>query len=128
MQVAAKYLTDEPATWGEGDWDGGPGGSFGDPPPGNGRFDQLDLVAALTAGQYLAGPYAAIGPHGVQGDGQTSIGYNAQTGHVWVDAPAGKELTSVHVDRIYVPEPSAFVLAMIGALVVATVRKRSRLG
>ena len=26
VQVAAKYLTGQAATWGEGDWDGAPGG------------------------------------------------------------------------------------------------------
>ena len=35
VQIAAKYLTDQPATWGEGDWNGAPGGSPGNPPPGN---------------------------------------------------------------------------------------------
>ena len=34
VQVAAKYLTGQAATWGEGDWDGGPGGYPGEPPPG----------------------------------------------------------------------------------------------
>lgn len=40
----AKYLTGEPATWGEGDW------------TGDGRFDQLDIVAAQQTGTYLQGP------------------------------------------------------------------------
>ena len=31
--TAGKYLTAEPATWGEGDWNGGPGGYPGGPPP-----------------------------------------------------------------------------------------------
>lgn len=59
VQVAAKYLTGEAATWGEGDWDGAPGGSVADkmPPLGNGQFDQLDIIAALGAGQYLQGTY-----------------------------------------------------------------------
>jgi hypothetical protein len=30
--TAAKYLTGQPATWGEGDWDGAPGGYQGNPP------------------------------------------------------------------------------------------------
>ena len=49
MQVAAKYLTGEPATWGEGDWDGAPGGSAEDkiPPAGDGLFTQVDIIAAL---------------------------------------------------------------------------------
>ena len=60
VQVAAKYLTGQAATWGEGDWNGAPGGSPGNPPPGNGLFDQLDIISALSAGKYLTGPYAAI--------------------------------------------------------------------
>lgn len=44
---AAKYLTEEPATFEEGDWNG------------DGVFDQLDIVAALQTGNYLQGPYAA---------------------------------------------------------------------
>ena len=62
VQIAAKYLTGQAATWGEGDWDRAPGGSPGSPPPGDGLFNQLDIIAALNAGKYLTGPYAAIGP------------------------------------------------------------------
>ena len=60
VQVAAKYLTGQAATWGEGDWNGAPGGTVGNPPPGNGLFDQLDIISALSAGKYLTGPYAAM--------------------------------------------------------------------
>ena len=60
----AKYLTGQPATWGDGDWDGAPGGSVGNPPPGNGLFDQLDIIAALARRScgygYCTGPYAAL--------------------------------------------------------------------
>jgi outer membrane protein assembly factor BamB len=51
VQLAAKYMTGEEATWGEGDWNGAPGGSVEDkiPPPGDGQFNQLDIVAALDA-------------------------------------------------------------------------------
>jgi hypothetical protein len=66
VQVAAKYLTGEAATWGEGDWNGGPGGAPGNPPLGDGRFDNLDIVAALATGVYATGPYAAAsGPQAV---------------------------------------------------------------
>jgi Asp-tRNA(Asn)/Glu-tRNA(Gln) amidotransferase A subunit family amidase len=58
VQVAGKYLTGLPATWGEGDWNGAPGGSPGQPPIGDGVFDQLDIVAAQKAGFYLTGAYA----------------------------------------------------------------------
>jgi hypothetical protein len=60
VQVAAKYLTEEAATWGEGDWDGAPGGSPGNPPQGDGVFNQLDIVTAQQAAIYLTGPYAGI--------------------------------------------------------------------
>ena len=60
VQVAAKYLTAAAATWGDGDWNGAPGGSPGSPPPVDGMFDQLDIIAALRAGNYLKGPYDAI--------------------------------------------------------------------
>ena len=98
VQIAAKYLTGQPATWGEGDWDGAPGGTQDNPPPGNGLFDQLDIIEALTAGVYLTGPYAAIQSGGTRGDDQTSIVYDPRTGELGVDAPAGTELTSVNID------------------------------
>ena len=47
VQRPAKYLTDEPAAWSEGDW------------TGDGVFDSLDLITALQTGNYLQGPYAA---------------------------------------------------------------------
>ena len=37
-----KYLSDEPATWIEGDWNG------------DSRFDQADVIATLQTGGYLA--------------------------------------------------------------------------
>jgi hypothetical protein len=101
VQVAAKYLTGQPATWGEGDWDGGPGGSQGNPPIGNGQFDQMDIVAALTAGKYLTGPYGALGPGG--------------------ELPALGD-----VDLMSVPEPSAAVLLLLGAIGRLTVGRRRR--
>ena len=57
----AKYLTGQPATWGDGDWDGAPGGCWGNPPRGNGLFDQLDIIAALGTSIPIQGPYAAMG-------------------------------------------------------------------
>ena len=40
-----------------------PGGSVEDksPPPGDGQFDQLDVIAALGGGIYLQGSYCADG-------------------------------------------------------------------
>jgi hypothetical protein len=111
VQVAAKYLTGQSATWGEGDWDGAPGGTQGSPPPGNGFFDQLDIIAALSHGLYLAGPYAALsGPEG-SGDGNATIVYDANTGEVAVDVP-GTELTSILIDSvsgIFTGDPNALL-------------------
>jgi hypothetical protein len=98
VQIAAKYLSGQSATWGEGDWDGAPGGSAGSPPQGNGFFDQLDIIAALAAGTYLQGPYGAVAADGSANDGQTSVGYDPSTGEVFVDAPAGQQLTSINID------------------------------
>ena len=98
VQIAAKYLTGQVATWGQGDWDGAPGGEQGSPPTGNGLFDQLDIIAALSGGKYLTGPYAAINKDGVRNDGQTSIVYDPNSGELAVDSPLGTELTSVNID------------------------------
>ena len=49
VQIAAKYLTGQTATWGEGDWDGGPGGQPGSPPVGNGRFDQSESSVIVAS-------------------------------------------------------------------------------
>ena len=96
--LSEKYLTGEPATWGEGDWNGAPGGNADNPPVGNGLYDQFDIVSALAADIYLSGSYLALDPQGQSEDSQTSIGYDAQTGEIWVDAPAGRELTSINID------------------------------
>ncbi len=98
VQVAAKYLTGRSATWGEGDWDGAPGGRQGSPPPGDGAFNQVDIIAALGPAHYLKGPYAAVRSGGIPGDGQTSIIYNPGSGEVSVDAPAATQLTSINID------------------------------
>ena len=97
VQQAAKYLTGQIASWGEGDWSGAPGGSPGNPPTGDGLFNQLDIVAALTSDVYLQGPYSAVQAGGTAGDGQTSLVYNAATGELLVDAPSGNELTSINL-------------------------------
>jgi hypothetical protein len=61
FQVLArgKYETGQPASWGEGDWNGAPGGSPGSPPTGDGLFDFDDIFASLVTGNYETGPYAA---------------------------------------------------------------------
>ena len=60
VQIGGKYLTGQAATWGDGDWNGAPGGEPGSPPAGDSVFNQLDIIAALGAGKYLTGPYAAL--------------------------------------------------------------------
>jgi hypothetical protein len=98
VQQAARYLTGQAATWGQGDWNGAPGGSQGSPPPGNGFFDQLDIVAALAPAHYLKGPFAAIAGKGNPNDEQTSIIYNPSTGELGVNAPVSTQLTSINID------------------------------
>ena len=61
-------------------------------------FDQLDIIAALAGGNYLTGPYAAIQLGGQPGDNQTSVGYNPETGELFVDAPSGTNMTSINID------------------------------
>ena len=98
VQIAAKYLSGDAATWGDGDWNGAPGGEPGSPPAGNGLFDQLDIISALGNGLYLTGSYGALATGGVERDGQTSVIYDPTNGSVSVDAPAGVELTSINID------------------------------
>ena len=98
VQQAGKYLTGEAATWGDGDWDGAPGGQQAAPPAGDGLFNQIDIIAALGAGTYLTGPYGAVASGGQLSDGQTSVVYDAGTGEVSVDAAIGTELTSINID------------------------------
>ena len=97
VQIAAKYLTGQAATWGDGDWNGAPGGTQGEPPAGDGFFNQLDIIAALGEGIYLTGPYGALAGKGEIADAQTSLVYDAGSGELRVDAPAGKELTSINI-------------------------------
>jgi hypothetical protein len=82
VQIAAKYLTGQSATWGEGDWNGAPGGSPGDPPLGDGLFNQIDIIAALAASTYLTGPYSALQPDGRTDDDRASIVDNVLTDEV----------------------------------------------
>ena len=95
---AGKYLTGESAVWAQGDWDDAPGGSAISPPPGDGYFNQLDLIAALNTGNYSPGsPYygtTSLLPAGVIGDAHVSVVYNALTGTFSLDVPTGLELTS----------------------------------
>jgi hypothetical protein len=53
--AAGKYERDEPAGWGEGDWDG------------NGLFDSSDMVVAFADGGYELGPRVAAVPEPATG-------------------------------------------------------------
>ena len=46
------------------------------------RGSEVDIIGALAPAHYLTGPYAAVNTGGAADDGQTSIGYNANTGEV----------------------------------------------
>jgi hypothetical protein len=102
VQVANKYLSGQPATWGEGDWDGAPGGAPGDPPAGDGVFNQTDIIAALNAGKYLTGPY-----------------YTARA-----PAAVGGALTDTGLSSV--PEPAAWVLLTLGLIGLVTARRGQR--
>ena len=77
-----KHMTSEPATWGEGDFSGGPGGWWGSPPVGDRLFHQRDIVATLQGNGYMTGPYAAINAGGAVNDDKVSIVYHAATGEL----------------------------------------------
>ena len=98
VQQASLYMSGQPATWGEGDWNGAPGGDLGSPPPGDGVFNQFDIIAANTPGHYLSGPYTAVVTGGRADDAQTSVIYRASTGELSVDPPSGVQLTSINIE------------------------------
>jgi hypothetical protein len=139
VQQANKYLTGSPATWGEGDWNGAPGGQPGNPPEGDGLFDQRDLVAALVEGTYLTGPYAATRPESpLDDDLSQSISkatFSADFGRLELENSAepawspsgmlgepavGWSLTGGGASRqasiVNVPEPAAIVLLVVSAM------------
>ena len=97
VQQSAKYLTGQPATWGEGDWNGGPGGEPGNPPAGDGQFNQFDIIAANLAGNYLQGPYAAVNVGRNTDDGPTFLTGDAKSAQMLVDAAARQGLTSINM-------------------------------
>ena len=107
-----KYLTGQAATWGDGDWDGAPGGTAGNPPPGNGLFDQADIVASLQHGLYTMGPYSARGPVGTLGDGLMFV--------------VGAPINEPELVQATVPEPASLVLVLwtLPCLYAAACRRR----
>jgi hypothetical protein len=115
VQISGKYLTRQPATWGEGDWNGAPGGTQQAPPAGDAVFDQLDIIAALAAGTYLTGPYAALTPGGDFKDGPPSIVNLADTGQVGLNL-------------VPIPEPGALPLLCVGLVGLLLRRRRCHQG
>jgi hypothetical protein len=94
-----KYLTGEAATWGEGDWEGGPGGSPGNPPAGDGLFDQDDIIAASATGHYGTGTYAAASSFPDTGAERFVVArYDARTGDLAVSAPVELSLNALRLD------------------------------
>ena len=109
VQQAAKYLSGQRATWGDGDWDGGPGGNLADPPQGDGRFDQLDIVAALRSDLYLTGPYAA---RRTNLEGLPSV--ELETERTRFNNPGFGVPATLHA----VPEPGTLGILVIGAVLL----------
>ena len=126
---ADKYLTGESATWGEGDWDGAPGGSPANPPFGDGIFDQLDIIKALATGLYMNGPYAAVRPAVGTGDAQTSAEFSDEfvVSGLTVDGSRAGRSGLSDVDLVYaaVPEPPSILLVAMGVIALAACGARS---
>ena len=70
---AAKYLTGQAATWGEGDFDGAPGGRPDSPPAGNGPVRSTGHRRRTGANVYVTGTYAALADRA----------WSAMTRHHW---------------------------------------------
>ena len=90
VQQSAKYLTGQLATWGEGDWNGAP------ELVGDGLFNQLDIIAALSAGTYLTGPHRR-GQHRRPRGGRTGFGSS------WIPEPSTLVLLSLAPRRALLP-------------------------
>lgn len=100
---SGKYRTDQAASWSEGDWNGGPGGQVGQPPVGNGRFDQND-IANMDLELYRKGPYATgvgnavddLGPLLLGDVGELTLQYFRLEKYLIVDTH-GKSLSTLHL-------------------------------
>ena len=114
VQTAAKYLSSQSATWGEGDWNGAPGGVIGNPPAGDGLFDQLDIVSALAAGAYLTGPYATMNTGIVTGGPFQSDSLAVPIAHSLEEEHGDVSFTSVPI-----PEPHSIGLVVVGFALIA---------
>ena len=91
---AGKFETSEPANWAEGDWNGAPGGTAGDPPAGDGIFDSSDFVVAFVGQTYLTGPYSdgagpaqnELAPVTPDADNAVEIFYESLTGNLRIES------------------------------------------
>lgn len=89
---AGKYETELPATWAEGDWDGGPGADG--PTTGDGVFNARDLVAAFQSGRFNDGPYDAEAGEAVHermplsqdGEADVTVVYDSGNGAMRIDS------------------------------------------
>lgn len=116
VSQANQYLTGQPATWGEGDWDAAPGGRPGLPPAGDGRFDQKDVVAALSTGLYLDGPHNARPLDAPIKDDGPADGLLA----------GGRVPSAMAPSVVSVPEPSTYGLGILAAFCISTGQARAR--
>lgn len=136
VQVAGKYLTGQPATWGEGDWDGAPVVLTAKPPEGDGLFNQLDIVAAQQAGLYLSGSYDAERPSVILPESTFRADYDASAGHIWTEPVPGVDPTIVSPVAgdadigpallVPVPEPSTLFLTALAGLITLVPALRNR--
>ena len=127
--TGAKYLSGQPATWGEGDFNE------------DGVFDALDIIAALAGGLYTTGPY-----HSSQPMLQPTVGIiTDETGSDWV-ADSGRSSTVIQevvqplgglgkegrlahdlsAAHVAVPEPSACALVSVCFLFMTSFRRGRR--
>lgn len=103
---AAKYDNGEPASWSEGDWNGAPGGTAGDPPIGDGVFTASDFVAAFVSGAYLTGPYIddagetqdELLPVTLEQGHQVRVFYESLTGDLTIDSD--EVLSTFHLESM----------------------------
>ena len=98
VSVPFLYRSGLPATWGDGDWNGAPGGRVGAPPAGDGFFDQRDVIAALRTANYLTGPYAARSTASPRKQSQPTLIYVANSGELTVQVPEHESLTSISIN------------------------------
>ncbi len=140
--AAGKYVSGRPATWGEGDWDGGPGGEPGNPPAGNGLFDEFDIMAALGRYVYETGPYRAMAANDpnmerlaavqdvlrslVSVDVPSGRGWNAMSGDLQAVGTLADGGQRSEISSIPVPEPQSVLSLAVGVVMAICHVRRVR--